>query len=98
MGTLAPEVGRIGEIIDLTIAFDPSDRTISPHPSMLKALQANNEAKKVFDSMRPSARHEIIRYIANLKNSESIERNIQRVIGFLLGKESFAGRDKPYST
>ncbi|MEO8111726.1 MAG: YdeI/OmpD-associated family protein [Ginsengibacter sp.] len=83
---------RIGEIITVTVTFDPSDRTIQPHPQLLKALKGNIEAKAAFDELTPSKQREIIRYIAHLKNPESVDRNIKRAINFLLKKGNFAGR------
>lgn len=86
---------RIGEVIEVDIEFDPSDRSIKPHPSLIKALEENPEAKAVFDSLSPSRQKEIVRYISNLKSEKSVERNVARAINFLLGKERFIGRDKP---
>jgi hypothetical protein len=86
---------RIGEIIELTIEFDPSDRSIKPHPKFVKALTKNKKAKIIFENLRPSLKHEIVRYIANLKTEESIDRNVSKAITFLLGKTRFVGRDKP---
>ncbi|MDP2692035.1 MAG: YdeI/OmpD-associated family protein [bacterium] len=86
---------RIGEIIDVAIEFDPADRTIKPHPEFLKALDQNIEAKQVFESLSVSRQKEIIRYISFLKSAESVTKNIQRVLGFLTGKNRFVGRDKP---
>jgi len=89
---------RIGEKITITLAFDPSDRTIKPHPKLVKALKENLSAKKVFDQLIPSRQKEIVRYIGNLKSEISIEKNITKVINHLMGKEKFAGRDKPIPT
>ncbi len=86
---------RIGETIELTIEHDPSDRSIQPHPKLEAALKKNKEAKKVFDQLTDSRRLEIVRYISFLKTEESVDRNINKAIDFLLGKERFAGRDKP---
>ena len=86
---------RIGEMLEVTVAFDPSERTVDPHPKLLKALQENPEAKKVFDALPTSRRREIIKYISFLKTEKSIEKNVARAIGFLLGKERFIGRDRP---
>lgn len=86
---------RIGEILELTIAFDTVERSIIPHPKLLMALGENEEAKKVFDSLAPSKQKEIVRYISTLKKEESIAKNIERAIKFLLGKERFIGRNKP---
>jgi hypothetical protein len=73
---------RIGEIFDFTISYDSEPRIVK-------------QPKKVFDQLIPSKQVEINRYIARLKTEEAIERNVRRAIGFLLGKNSFVGRDKP---
>lgn len=86
---------RIGEVISVTIAFDPSDRTIEPHPKLIQALAKNDEAHAVFKRMPPSRQKEIVRYIAQLKSEESVDRNVTRAIDFLLGKGRFVGRDNP---
>jgi hypothetical protein len=86
---------RIGEIIDLTVEFDPVKRVVEQHPKLIKALHENKEAKTVFDSLRPSSQNEIVRYISHLKSEASIDKNVKKAIDFLLGKERFVGRDKP---
>ncbi len=86
---------RIGEEIEVAITFDPSDRTIKPHPNLIKALKDNKDAHAVFEKLSPSRQQEIVRYIAHLKTEQSVDRNIDRAINFLLGKGSFVGRKKP---
>jgi len=86
---------RIGEIVKITIEFDPSDRTFKLHPKLSKALKANQAAKAKFESLAPSRRNEIVRYISYLKTEESVDRNVLKAIKFLLGEERFVGRDKP---
>jgi hypothetical protein len=86
---------RIGETIDITIAFDPESRDILPPKEFVKALEEKEEAKTVFDSLPASRKLEIVRYLARLKTKEILEKNIKRAINFLLGKERFVGRDKP---
>ncbi|WP_207436051.1 YdeI/OmpD-associated family protein [Sabulibacter ruber] len=86
---------KIGEKVELTIAFDPEDRTIAPHPQLVKALRENQEAAAVFDRLPPSRRQEIVRYISSLKTEASVDRNGSRAIDFLLGKGRFVGRDRP---
>ncbi|MHA4895787.1 YdeI/OmpD-associated family protein [Pedobacter sp. PWIIR3] len=90
---LANSPKRIGEMIELSIVFDKADRTIIAHPDLLKAIAENLKAKEVFDSLTPSLKNEIIRYISHLKSEESIQRNIQKAVDFLLGKGKFVGRD-----
>ncbi len=84
---------RIGETIEVSIEFDPRDRTLQPHPELIKALEQNNEANAVFERLPPSRRKEIIRYISAVKTEETRQKNIDKAIGFLLGKNPFAGRN-----
>ncbi|WP_353134299.1 YdeI/OmpD-associated family protein, partial [Pseudopedobacter sp.] len=86
---------RIGEKIHITLSLDLSDRTILPHPRLLEALEENKAAREVFDRISPSLRKEIIRYISFLKTEESITKNVNKAIDFLLGKGRFVGRDRP---
>lgn len=86
---------RIGEQIAISISYDPEKREIPIHPKLLQALNENKEANSVFQNLRPSLQQEIIRYIANLKTDESIDKNILKAIDFLLGKGKFVGREKP---
>ena len=85
--------GRIGEIITVSVQYDPEDRRLSPHPRLAQALNENEAAQAVFDRLTPSLQQEIIRYIGNLKSEQSVARNVQRAIRFLLGQERFIGRD-----
>lgn len=86
---------RIGETIEVSIKFDPESREVNPPGGFVKALRKNKEAKTVFDSLSASRKSEIVRYLANLKTEEALEKNIKRSVNFLLGKESFIGRAKP---
>ena len=86
---------RIGESIEVKIQFDAANRTLHPHPKLLKALKADSIARKVFQELSPSKQKEIVRYIANLKSEEARARNIEKAIGFLKGRNRFIGRVKP---
>jgi len=86
---------RIGEMIQMTVSFDSSDRSIHPHPKLLEALEQNKQAKEKFDALIPSLQKEIIRYISFLKTEASIDRNVAKAIDFLMGKGSFVGRKAP---
>ena len=86
---------RIDESIAVTIAYDPEDRSLTPHPKLADALAKNFDAKKVFGLLSHSKQQQIVRYISRLKTEESIDKNVRRAINFLNGKERFLGRDKP---
>jgi hypothetical protein len=83
---------RIGETIEVSIEYDPSDRSIAPHPKLIEVLNTNLMAKERFELLTPSLQKEIIKYISLLKSEKSVERNVDRAISFLLGKERFIGR------
>lgn len=86
---------RIGEELEIEIAFDPEDRSILMPEKLQAALDQNPEAKKVFETLSLSLQSEIIRYIARLKTEVSVENNIKRAVAFLLGNGSFVGRKNP---
>jgi Domain of unknown function (DUF1905)/Bacteriocin-protection, YdeI or OmpD-Associated len=85
----------IGDTATFAITFDPELREILMNPKLKKALKENTKAKDIYDSLRPSLQKEIVRYISFLKTEESIDRNVDNAIQFLLGKKKFIGRDKP---
>jgi hypothetical protein len=86
---------RIGEKVEVTVAVDTDNRKIEMPPAFAKALKANKKAALAFDQLTASRKKEIVRYLANLKTKESLERNIVKAISFLTGKEKFVGREKP---
>jgi hypothetical protein len=85
---------HIGETVNITIEYDPTDRSIKPHAKLTAALANNDEAKRAFDNLSPSIRNEIVRYISRLKSDRSVELNVARAIAYLLGKGRFIGREK----
>ena len=84
-----------GVIADFEITYDPIKRVFLIHPKFEKALKENKQAKEIFDSLRPSLQLEINRYFGFLKTEESVDRNVNKAIQFLLGKGRFVGREKP---
>lgn len=84
---------RIGESITVTIQFDPKDRTLKMHKGLVDALDKHKKARAVFETLTPSLQKEMNRYISTLKTEESIGRNLELAVGFLLGKNRFIGRE-----
>ncbi len=84
---------RIGETVEITIEFDPATRTVKPHPKLRQALRANTEALRVFETLQPSQKQEIIKYISTLKTEKSVNTNITKVLNFLLKGGEFLGRE-----
>jgi uncharacterized protein YdeI (YjbR/CyaY-like superfamily) len=81
----------VGDIIDVIIDFDAQERKIPMHIKFESALNKNKKAKERFNDLPPSRQKEILRYLNNLKTEESLNRNIQRAINSLKGKENFTG-------
>jgi len=83
---------RIGELLEIFIEFDNSDRTISIHPDLEKAIQENPVALQSFENLIPSRKLELIRYINNLKTEAAKHRNIEKIIRHLKGETDFFGK------
>ncbi|EFK34359.1 Uncharacterised protein [Chryseobacterium gleum] len=83
---------RIGEIIEVVLEYDDSDRSISIHPQLEKAIKESSLATENFGKLIPSRKHELIRYINNLKTEASIQRNIEKIIRHLHGETDFFGK------
>lgn len=83
---------RIGETIEVVLEYDDSDRSITIHPQLEKAIKSSVLATSNFEKLIPSRRHELIRYINNLKTEASIQRNIEKIIRHLHGETDFFGK------
>ncbi|MCQ9633853.1 YdeI/OmpD-associated family protein [Chryseobacterium sp. WG14] len=83
---------RIGETIEVTLEYDDSDRSIAIHPQLEQAIRDSNLATANFEKLIPSRRHELIRYINNLKTEAGIQRNIEKIIRHLHGETDFFGK------
>jgi hypothetical protein len=83
----------VGDTANVKVEYDPAPRTLTMHAKLKKALKENKNAKAAFDKLAPYRQKEIIRYIGNLKSEESVDRNVEKAIKHLAGKERFAGRD-----
>jgi hypothetical protein len=86
---------QVGATATFTLRHDPTSRALPVHPKLSQALTENPAAHAVFTALPASRRLEIVRYIGALKSAESVARNVDRAIRFLLGQERFIGRDKP---
>ncbi|MFP3831677.1 DUF1905 domain-containing protein [Chryseobacterium sp. SIMBA_028] len=83
---------RIGETIEVVLEHDDSDRSIAIHPQLEEAIKSSVLATSNFEKLIPSRRHEMIRYINNLKTEASIQRNIEKIIRHLHGEIDFFGK------
>jgi uncharacterized protein YdeI (YjbR/CyaY-like superfamily) len=77
----------VGDQVRIDIEFDPEPRIEQIHPRLLRALSRNKRAKAAFESLTPARRKEILRYLNSIKTEASIERNVEKVIQYLLGEK-----------
>jgi hypothetical protein len=83
---------RIGEVIEVVLEYDDSDRSIAIHPQLEKAIKESALATENFEKLIPSRKNELVRYINNLKIEASIQRNIEKIIRHLHGETDFFGK------
>lgn len=84
---------RIGEMLEISVEFDDSERTVSIHPDLEKAIKENSLVLENFENLTHSRKSELIRYINNLKTETSIQRNIEKIISHLKGEADFFGKN-----
>ena len=81
---------KVGDTVTVDVAFDPTYRggPMQPTPKWLQtALDKNPTAKQNWEALVPSRQKEILRYLSQLKSPEAIERNLQKVLHVLSGRE-----------
>lgn len=88
---------EIGDTVEVSIAFDHAYRSGPQHdmiPAFAARLDQDRRARARWESLSPSLKKEILRYLANLKSDGARQRNIERAIRVLGGaKERFLARE-----
>jgi hypothetical protein len=77
----------VGTRVAIEIESDPEPPVYAMIPSLQRLLDRSPVAKHNWNKLIPSRRKEILRYISRLKSHEAKERNLQKVIEVLSGKE-----------
>jgi len=77
---------EVGDQVTVGVQFDHTSRTVSTPDKFTHALSKNRQAKEAFQKLAPSRQKEILRYLNSLKQPETLERNIDKVIQFLQGE------------
>ena len=88
---------RVGDRVTVELTFNEEYRNGPQHPlppTFEKGLKKNAKTKKAWNALSPSRQKEILRYFANLKSAEALERNVARMLTILSGTDDhFMGRD-----
>lgn len=79
---------KVNDVASITIEYDPSDRTVLPHPEFAKILARDPRAIAAFNELPPSRQKEINRYLNTLKTDSIRTKNIGKVMDHLTGKKS----------
>lgn len=83
---------RIGETIEVVLEYDAVERNIAIHPKLEQAIKDSSLATANFEKLIPSRRHELMKYVNNLKTEASIQRNVDKIIRHLHGETDFFGK------
>jgi hypothetical protein len=86
-GVMRKEAGvNVDDRIDVVLDYDPVPRKV-PMPVLLtQALKAEPKAKSAWRMLTSSRRKEILLYLNALKNRQSLQRNVERVVRQLVKK------------
>ncbi len=76
----------VGDQVMVEVQFDNVPRTAPAPRKFTLALSKNKQARQAFQKLAPSRQKEILRYLNNLKQPETLQRNIEKVIQFLQGE------------
>ena len=82
-GMLRDGGAEVGDDVTIEIDIDPRPREVQMPAALADAFRKDKMAEAAFDRLTPSRRKEILRYLGSLKSSESIEKNVIRVVAQL---------------
>lgn len=77
---------NVGDMAIFQLEFDVSERIVPMHPKLENAFKKYKKAKVNFEALAPYRQKEIKRYLGFLKNEETINKNIEKVIEMLLSE------------
>jgi hypothetical protein len=81
---------KVGDTVDVTVRFDTTYKNGPQHPMpewFAAALHKNPVAKQNWEALIPSRQKEILRYFSWLHSDEAKERNLEKALHVLSGKE-----------
>ena len=78
----------IGDTAEFAIQKDktPVEKDYEMNPILLEELKAN-KLEKAFDTLTPSRKKDILKYLSYIKTEVTVRKNVDKVIGQLKAKE-----------
>jgi Bacteriocin-protection, YdeI or OmpD-Associated/Domain of unknown function (DUF1905) len=85
LNTALRKAGRAdtGEVIGVTLTYDPNSREIETPPEYLAALKRNALAKKEFDRLPPGHKRQLLAYYQKTKSDKARTNAIEKTIDHL---------------
>jgi hypothetical protein len=95
LNTALRQAGRAdtGEVIGVTLAYDPNSRDVDAPPEYRAALKRNALARKEFDRLPPGHKRQLLSYYLKTKSPTARARAIDKTIDHL--RERALLRSKP---
>jgi len=99
-GIMRKTVGKdVGDRIGVVLQLDLKPPVVPMNPALAKELKKDSRAKAVFEGLSPSHQKELKRYLNHLKSPEALQRNIDKVMGYLRKSQAtWFGKKKPVSS
>jgi hypothetical protein len=93
--TVLRKAGRAdtGEVIGVTLAYDPNSRDVDAPPEYIVGLKRNALAKKEFDRLPPGHKRQMVAYFMKAKSEKARAHAIEKCIEHL--RERVLLRAKP---
>lgn len=83
-GTMRKTIGKdVGDRVRVELKLDTIPRVEPMNPTLFRMLRDDLKARKAFESLSPSHRKELNRYLNHLKSREALQRNVDKVMRYL---------------
>ncbi len=96
-GVMRKAVGKdVGDRIGVVLQLDLKPPVVPMNPALAGESKKDPKAKSVFKRLSPSHQKELNRYLNHLKSPETLQRNIDKVMGYLRkSTTTWFGKTKP---
>jgi len=96
-GIMRKSVGKeTGDRVHIELRRDIRPQMEPMNPGLARAFKKDAKAKTVFEGLSPSRQKELKRYLNNLKSPEALQRNVDKVMGYLRqSRVTWFGKKKP---
>ena len=83
-GVMRKTIGKdTGDRVQVELTLDGETRVEPVPPALARALKRDSKARETWESLSPSRRKEVSRYLNHLKTPEALGRTLKKVLGYL---------------